>query len=108
MKLTISEKAQQELKILNETNKPYLRLYYDTDDCGCGVNGLPTIRFSNHKMEMDKAVVCDEFSVIVNKQQAIFFATALTLSYDTYGFRLSSAEGILNPIISSQSIMEAI
>ncbi|WP_079708573.1 iron-sulfur cluster biosynthesis family protein [Paraliobacillus ryukyuensis] len=108
MKLMITKQAKNKLSMLNDQNQPYLRLFYDTDDCGCGVNGLPTIRFANHKEELDKEVDCASFDVIVNRQQAIFFAASLTLSYETTGFRLSSPEGILNPIISEQSVQEVV
>ena len=108
MKLTITEVALEKLKKLNQDKKQYIALFYDTDDCGCGVNGLPTIRFTNIMKDTDKIVESEAFDVIVDKQQAIFFAPDMKLDFTANAFRLSSPEGILNPIISDQAVLSGV
>ncbi|MBM7552383.1 iron-sulfur cluster biosynthesis family protein [Thalassobacillus pellis] len=106
MKLTITDSAKIQLESLRGEEHPYLRLFYDTDDCGCGVNGVPTVRWTSHRTEWDKSIESTDYSVIVHKQQAIFFSEKLKL--DAYGgaLRLSSPEGILNPAISGREIVK--
>lgn len=106
MKLTISSEAKEQLNQLNTENSRYLLLWYDTDGCGCGVNGLPTIRFTNEKTSSDIEIENDMHSVLIHKQQTTFFADDMTLSLVNGVFRLSSPEGILNPFISQQSVCE--
>ncbi|OZU90041.1 hypothetical protein CIL03_02575 [Virgibacillus indicus] len=106
MKLSISPEARKQLNQLNTENSRYLLLWYDTDGCGCGVNGMPTIRFTNEKTSSDIKVDNDMYSVLIHKQQATFFAENMSLSLVNGVFRLSSPEGILNPFISQQSVCE--
>lgn len=49
MKLEITKQSLSKLHELNIDNRKYLLLLYDRDDCGCGVNGVPTIRLTNEK-----------------------------------------------------------
>lgn len=106
MQLTITNKAKEALKNINDENRPYLLLWYDTDGCGCGVNGLPTIRFITEKRNTHRKVDNELFSTLINEQQAIFFAEKMTLDFSNGTFRLSSPEQILNPFISTQSVMQ--
>ncbi|GGM22311.1 hypothetical protein GCM10011351_05250 [Paraliobacillus quinghaiensis] len=108
MKLTITDVALEKLQYLNHDDKKYIVLFYDTDDCGCGVNGLPTIRFTDTMKETDKTVESEAFDVIVDKQQAVFFAPDMKLDFTANAFRLSSPEGILNPIISDQAVQSGV
>lgn len=104
MKLAVTSDAKKALKILNEKDYPYLLLWYDTEGCGCGVNGMPTVRFLNTKMKNYNDVENDFFPTLIHKQQASFFARNMKLDFSQGTFRLSSPEGILNPFISQQSV----
>ncbi|QGS68846.1 hypothetical protein CV093_11515 [Oceanobacillus sp. 143] len=44
MELTITKEAEDVIKEMNTDNHESILLWYDTIDCGCGVNGLPTFR----------------------------------------------------------------
>ncbi|UOQ42635.1 iron-sulfur cluster biosynthesis family protein [Halobacillus salinarum] len=106
MKLSITDEAASQLKRLSGEQQPMIRLFYDTEGCGCGVNGLPTIRLDQKKRETDKTVDNQWFSVVIDDQQAIFFKPEMKLDFLKGSFRLSSPEGILNPIISSKDVKE--
>ncbi len=106
MKLTITHQAEEELQKINDLSKPLIRLFYDTEGCGCGVNGLPSIRLESERRETDLEVKSTSFSTIIDDQQAIFFKNEMKLDFVKGSFRLSSPEGMLNPIISIKDVKE--
>jgi uncharacterized protein YqkB len=104
MKLTITNEAEHTLTELNKDKHPYLLLWYDTDDCGCGVNGLPMVGFTDNIKETYEKVENEQFPTYIQKQQAVFFHKDVKLSLNNGMFRLSSPDGMLNPFISPTSI----
>ncbi|HLT54725.1 MAG TPA: iron-sulfur cluster biosynthesis family protein [Bacillota bacterium] len=102
IQLEITEKALQKIKTISE--KPVLLLWYDTDECGCGVNGLPTIRLAREIKESYMEVECSEMNVFVEKQQKVFFAECMKLDWTGQVFRLASPEQIMNPFIPASQI----
>ncbi|RLL48143.1 iron-sulfur cluster biosynthesis family protein [Oceanobacillus piezotolerans] len=106
MQLSITPIAEEKLKELRNNDSSYLLLWYDTDGCGCGVNGLPTIRFTNEKQPFHVQVSNAVYPTIIAKQQAVFFAEDMKLDYKNGSFRLTTSEEMLNPFIPVQSILE--
>ncbi|MFD2925884.1 iron-sulfur cluster biosynthesis family protein [Halobacillus naozhouensis] len=106
MKLTITNAANEQLNLLQDENHSFLRLFYDTEGLGCGVNGQPTIRLTDTMFkDSDKAVENEKFNVIIDRQQSTFFKPEMKLDFTSKGFfRLSSPEGVLNPIIPTGTI----
>lgn len=106
MKLRITDEAKQRLEQMKDPDRPIIRLFYDTEGCGCGVNGLPTIRLENKERDTDQKVDNEDYPVIIDQQQAIFFKKDMKLDFAKGTFRLSSPDGILNPIISIKDVKE--
>ncbi|WP_028783116.1 iron-sulfur cluster biosynthesis family protein [Thalassobacillus devorans] len=106
MELKVTSEAKTKLQSLNPENKRYLRLFYDTEGCGCGVNGVPTLRWTEKRTDWDQEVESDEFEVIVHKQQAVFFNKQLRLAVSNGSLRLSSPNEILNPVIPGSEVMK--
>lgn len=106
MKLRITDEAKQQLEQIQDSDRPLLRLFYDTEGCGCGVNGLPTIRLEKEERSTDQRVENDDYTVIIDQQQAIFFKKDMKLDFLKGTFRLSSPDGILNPIIPTRDVKE--
>ncbi|MYL19681.1 iron-sulfur cluster biosynthesis family protein [Halobacillus litoralis] len=106
MKLRITDEAKQQLEQIQEAGRPILRLFYDTEGCGCGVNGLPTIRLEHEERTTDERVENEDYPVIIDNQQAIFFKKDMKLDFVRGTFRLSSPDGILNPIIPIKDVKE--
>ncbi|MFD2045930.1 iron-sulfur cluster biosynthesis family protein [Ornithinibacillus salinisoli] len=103
MELTITEIAMEKI---NEIGNPSLKLllWYETEGCGCGVNGVPTFQLINEPTSYDKTIICREIPTFVRDQQVVFFAKDMKLDFINGAFRLLSREGILNPFISPASI----
>lgn len=104
MKLHITEKAYHKLNDLNQDRNKILALTYDTEGCGCGVNGMPTFLLVSEAEENTEEVDCDQYTVTVHKQQATFFAEEMKLDYNGATFRLSSPNEMLNPFINTASV----
>ncbi|MFG6118538.1 iron-sulfur cluster biosynthesis family protein [Thalassobacillus sp. B23F22_16] len=106
MELRITNEAKEQLRALNPDNRRYLRLYYDTEGCGCGVNGVPTLRWTDTRTDWDQGVDNEDFEVILHKQQAVFFEKRLRLEIVNGKLRLSSPNGVLNPVIPGSEVMK--
>ncbi|MFC4404285.1 iron-sulfur cluster biosynthesis family protein [Gracilibacillus xinjiangensis] len=99
MELTITKQALDELQEYRKDNQQYLALTYDTEGCGCGVNGMPTIKWKKEEGTDYISITCEQLPVLVHYQQKVFFAKNMTLEFNGQTFRLTSPEGVLNPII---------
>ena len=106
MKLTMTENAKAQVQYMQDEQRPLLRLFYDTEGCGCGVNGLPTVRLEREQRETDQLVDNEDFTVVIDNQQAVFFRKEMKLDFKKGLFRLSSPEGVLNPIIPIKDVKE--
>ncbi|MFC3038992.1 iron-sulfur cluster biosynthesis family protein [Virgibacillus xinjiangensis] len=106
MELTITSEAADHLNRINQEGKSYLKLWYDTEGCGCAVNGLPTIRFTNENSNRSLEVKSDRYPVLIDSDQAVFFEEKMKLDVRNGSFRLTSPEGVLNPFISQQQVCE--
>ncbi|MDY0408372.1 iron-sulfur cluster biosynthesis family protein [Virgibacillus soli] len=104
MQLKITDEAVEQLQTLNHENKQFLLLWYDIEGCGCGVNGVPTIRFVNEVKDYHVSVKNEVFKTYISEQQMTFFAPTMILQFMQGAFRLSSPNEILNPFISISSI----
>lgn len=108
MKLSITPEAEEALFGLSKDKNTQLLLWYDTDDCGCAVNGVPTVRFVKEIEPSFEKVENDQFDTYVDRSQAIFFHPTLTLDFKNNKFRLVSPEGYLNAFISQSSVCQMI
>ncbi|MGP4042281.1 iron-sulfur cluster biosynthesis family protein [Gracilibacillus sp. D59] len=105
MQLTITNNALDQLKSLTKNKSTTLALTYDTEGCGCGVNGMPTIALIGQKEKNHKKVECDQHDVVVHVQEATFFSEEMTLDYNGTTFRLTSPNEMLNPFIHVNSVI---
>ncbi|SDX70645.1 MULTISPECIES: iron-sulfur cluster biosynthesis family protein [Salimicrobium] len=92
--------------LIEDSGRSVLRLEYDTDDCGCGVNGVPLMRLDDKTDPADMHVESDRYTVVMNREQSLFFRKNMTVEVFKGAFRLKSDEGILNPVISVKQVKE--
>ena len=73
-----------------------LRLIYDTEGCGCAVNGVPALRVIARAEPDDARAESDAFAVYYAPRQAVFFEEELTVGYaaDKRSFILKSKQQI--------------
>ncbi|KHD86037.1 iron-sulfur cluster biosynthesis family protein [Heyndrickxia ginsengihumi] len=102
--ISISSAAERKLKedILQENS--ILKLHYDTEGCGCGLDGIPELILiqKNELTTYDRIIDTNCLPVAIENSQFIFFDDQLTIDYakDTDTFQLKSPSQILNNSIS--------
>ncbi|GIO28519.1 iron-sulfur cluster biosynthesis family protein [Ornithinibacillus bavariensis] len=106
MRLSITDKAMEKIYEINQNHENYVMLTYDTKKMGCAVNGLPTFRLTNAENSNLIKIDNQQFPTFINEMQAVFFAEEMKLDFINSMFRLSSPEGILNPFIPVNSVLE--
>lgn len=104
MQLTITEEAVARLKTLEGDGKKNLLLWYDTEELGCPVNGLPSIRLVKKIEPTYKKIDHSNYPTYVDEKDKFHFDQDLTLDFVNGKFRLSSPGKILNAFISPSSV----
>ncbi|QGH34856.1 iron-sulfur cluster biosynthesis family protein [Gracilibacillus salitolerans] len=105
MQLKITENALDKIESLTNKEVTILALTYDTEGCGCGVNGMPTFSLINRREANHIEVECDQYDVVVHNQEATFFSKEMKLDYNGATFRLTSPNEMLNPFIHINSVI---
>ena len=59
-----------------------LRLLYDTEGCGCVVNGVPALQLVENPEESDRLGIGEPFQVWYQPQYEVFFEPKLRIDYD--------------------------
>ncbi|MED0664835.1 iron-sulfur cluster biosynthesis family protein [Pseudobacillus badius] len=96
MDIYITEEAAE--KLGNKlTDGKHVKLYYDTEGCGCGVNGIPLLWITSEVAPDDVKIETNAMPVYVEKPHMLFYADKLTISASGANYyRLSSPGEILN------------
>lgn len=97
MQLAITPEAaarMQQYVTADENHAFYL--IYDTEGCGCAVNGVPTLKWMTVAEGglMQYVQLCEQpHSVFVSTHDAVFFEEQMKLTFDspTFCFKLSGA-----------------
>ncbi|MBE3571002.1 MAG: iron-sulfur cluster biosynthesis family protein [Bacillales bacterium] len=97
MNITITEKAAEALKQKMKTPSSYIKLHYDTEGCGCSIDGVPVLWLVDSKTKEDEVVETNKYPILVEKSKKLFFDDCLTIDWNPNGtFQLKSANEILN------------
>jgi uncharacterized protein YqkB len=97
--ITFTDKAIKQLTpILTQTGR-MLKLKYDTDGCGCLVDGVIALWLVNEADEDDIAVETNFVPVLVEKSRLVFYDDTMTIDIaeGMSCFQLKSPGQILNP-----------
>lgn len=91
MDIQVTELAERYIREKAGNSPSIIRLAYDTEGCGCGVNGIPALWMVSSRNEDDIEIHSINLQFIVNHLQAVFFEDHLYLdSEKNYpSFRLS-------------------
>ncbi|MDB4868913.1 MAG: iron-sulfur cluster biosynthesis family protein [Cohnella sp.] len=92
MKVLWSSDAVEELRKRYGSDVKIWRLVYDTEGCGCAVNGVPALWAVNAPEPGDTAADSDPFTLWHDPRHALYFEDTLRISYqpETRSFRLAS------------------
>lgn len=94
MKIKVNKAAEELLKKKLGDKPGVIRLIYDTEGCGCAVNGVPAFHIVSNTELSDIKIESNvpELTFIIDGQRAVFFEEELTLTTDPgdLSLRLSS------------------
>jgi uncharacterized protein YqkB len=97
MKMTFTDSAAEQLSRTLDS-RDSLKLAYDTEGCGCAVNGVPQLSIVDVREPGSDEVRMDSerFTVWADPRQMVFFDDELTLDFrpESGTYRLKSANQI--------------
>lgn len=98
MNITITDNAKKELNKQAGDQQGFLKLRYETEDCGCA-GGVPTLWFVDSVNDTeDLSFETNDRPVLMEKSNLIFFDDELKIDYSisANSFQLKSPQQILN------------
>jgi len=102
MNITVTELAAEKINRVTTGKSGYLKLKYDIDGCGCGVNGVAALWFVKELEEDDQVVKTNANNIYIEKSQEVFYAEKMTIDFSEKAncFQLKSPNEYLNPRMS--------
>jgi uncharacterized protein YqkB len=98
MKINFTDTAIERLTPILGDGQALLRLVFDTEGCGCSVNGVPTLWLVSAATEGDLSADAEPFRLIYKAKDEIFFEDTMKIDYQdtTKSFILKSNSQIYN------------
>ncbi|MDQ0915473.1 iron-sulfur cluster biosynthesis family protein [Paenibacillus sp. V4I5] len=81
MKITFTDTAIHRLTPFVGKKEAILKLVFDTEDCGCSVNGVPTLWLVSQANTDDLAAETETFKLIYKAKDEIFFEENMKIDY---------------------------
>ncbi|WP_428909009.1 iron-sulfur cluster biosynthesis family protein [Niallia sp. Krafla_26] len=102
MEILITDRAQKEINERMSDKKGYIKLKYDTDECGCVMCGVSNLWLVSQLDSDDYEVKTNQDSIYMEKSKDVFFDESLTIDFNekSYCFVLKSPNQYLNPRMS--------
>ncbi|OCT14211.1 hypothetical protein A8709_25600 [Paenibacillus pectinilyticus] len=81
MNITFTDTAKQRLTPYLEQNNTLLKLVFDTEGCGCSVNGVPTLWLVSTANAEDVSAITDTIPLIYKAKDEIFFESNMKIDF---------------------------
>ena len=101
MNITWCEDSIKQLKDLTKGKEGIVKLIYDSEDCGCGDDGVSTLWFISEPEGNEILIDSNIGKMLLDKDKQYFLEENMKITWvrDLHSFRLSSANGIINPFM---------
>lgn len=96
VEIQLTNEAANRLKSLMDTPHSMFKIVYDTDGCGCAVNGVPALWLIDSSSPLVQPesdhIASEEPKILYEARHEVFFEDKLILDYNvnTRSFKLSS------------------
>ncbi|CAM3519453.1 iron-sulfur cluster biosynthesis family protein [Marinicrinis lubricantis] len=92
--VTITEEASKEIERRLGSGQAVIKLVYDTEGCGCAVDGVPQLWVLDRPSEEDIPLPTNVMQFVFEPRQEVFFEEQLKLGYreQNKSFVLSSSQ----------------
>lgn len=85
MKISLDFAAENLIREALGDQPGLVRLVYDTENCGCGMSGIPGLQLASQPGAYDLPVENDVFPFWIDRMQAVFFEDQLLLTGEKTG-----------------------
>lgn len=83
MKITFTDTAIHRLTpFTSDQNEAILKLVFDTEDCGCSVNGVPTLWLVSQANNDDLTAETETFKLTYKAKDEIFFEENMKIDFN--------------------------
>ncbi len=98
MEIIITEAANAKIEERIKGRPGYLKLKYDTEGCGCAVDGVAALWFVPELDADDIAIKTNGRHIYVEKAKMVFFDEKMRIDFSTASncFQLKSTQQIIN------------
>lgn len=98
MNIMFSERAKEQLTQEKVEGK-LLKLVYDTDGCGCVVNGVAHLTVNDQVAENEIEITTNFIPVWIDRSKLVFFEEEMTIDFlpQYFTFQLKSPNQMINP-----------
>jgi uncharacterized protein YqkB len=98
VEINITAAAAEKINERVNGREGYLKLKYDTDGCGCAVNGVVALWFVTDLDSDDIEIETNDRTVYVEKSKTVFFDEQMKIDFSPSAncFQLKSPQQILN------------
>lgn len=102
MEILITEEAQERINRLIKDKEGYVKLKYDTDECGCVMYGVTNLWLVSDLESDDYEVKTNQRSIYIERSKEVFLDEQLTIDFNekAFCFILKSPNQYLNPRMS--------
>ncbi|WP_141431842.1 iron-sulfur cluster biosynthesis family protein [Bacillus sp. 03113] len=102
MQIEITEAAAAKLSEQINGQTGFLKLKYDTEGCGCVVNGVPALWFVSKLHDDDLEIQTNAGSIYVERSKEVFFDEKMKIDFVEAAnyYQLKSPSQYLNPTMS--------
>ena len=103
MEISITERAKIKIEELQKDKKGYVKLKYDTEDCGCVMCGVSNLWLVSELESDDYEVKTNKgSSIYIEKSKEVFLDDLLMIDFnkENHCFQLTSPNQYLNPRMS--------
>ncbi|BFT71581.1 iron-sulfur cluster biosynthesis family protein [Paenibacillus sp. P36] len=81
MKITFTDSAIERLTPYMGQGDAQLKLVFDTEGCGCSVNGVPTLWLVSEESQQDLTAETNSFKLIYNSKDEIFYEANMKIDF---------------------------
>lgn len=101
MKILWDDVAKQKLESLTDGKDGFVKLIYDSEDCGCGDDGVTTLWYISEPEGNEDVIDTNIGKMLVDKDKTIYMAEDMKIVWveDYNSFRLTTSNGIINPFM---------
>ncbi|MDM5190449.1 iron-sulfur cluster biosynthesis family protein [Bacillus sp. DX4.1] len=99
MNVTVTDAAYKKIVDTIPSEANYIKLFYDTEGCGCVMCGIIDLVAVSEKDERDVDIASNKFQFIADRTKLVFMDDNLTVDLHESGghFQLKSSSQFYNP-----------